>query len=402
MCSTPVPHAVSPQPGPAVRRYAFAVLVVGLALGLRWLLHGVLGEQAPFLLFVPAVLLASWLGGLGPGLLATALSSTVVSYAFLAPLGSLAASGTAALVQLALFTGIGVTISLLSGRLRRADTRALRRLQALEASEERFRLLVEGVEDYAIYMLDPEGRIVLWNRGAERIKGYRSEEILGRHLSLFYSPEEREAAGRHMQEAAERGHIQEEGVRVRKDGSRFLAHVTLTALRDAQGNLRGFAKITRDITERRQAEEEIRLLADTLEQRVIQRTAQLEEANQALQAFAYSVSHDLRPAGAAACHAGLLGGSPGGLWRSPGGDRPRLRPPDRRSLRADGPADQRPPGLQPPQPCRDGAADPDVDRALDLGANSYLLKPVGFDALLEIVRLLDLYWLTLNERPNLR
>jgi PAS domain S-box-containing protein len=119
---------------------------------------------------------------------------------------------------------------------------------------------VQGVKDYAIFMLDPQGRISTWNEGAERIKGWRAEEIVGRHFSLFY-PAEEAAAGlpdHQLRAAVERGSFEQEGVRVRKDGSAFVAQVTITALHDAHGRVRGFTKITRDITERRRAEEELR------------------------------------------------------------------------------------------------------------------------------------------------
>src|SRR5690606_6999230 len=112
--------------------------------------------------------------------------------------------------------------------------------------------LVEGVTDYAIYMLDPEGRVASWNTGAQRIKGYRPAEILGEHFSRFYTDEDR-AAGlpeRALATAAAEGRFEKEGWRVRNDGSRFRAHVVIDAIRDEAGELIGFAKVTRDVTER--------------------------------------------------------------------------------------------------------------------------------------------------------
>jgi len=149
---------------------------------------------------------------------------------------------------------------------------------------DQFRLLVSQVKDYAIFMLDPHGNVRTWNHGAERIKGYRAEEILGSHFSRFY-PEEDVRAGkpeRELEFAAVEGRYEDEGIRVRKDGSRFRASVSITALRDPAGELRGFAKVTRDVTERRRADDE----------RV--RLARAQEATKARDEFLAIVSHELR------------------------------------------------------------------------------------------------------------
>jgi PAS domain S-box-containing protein len=131
--------------------------------------------------------------------------------------------------------------------------------QALRDSEQRFRLLVQGVHDYAIYMLDPQGYVSNWNAGAERIKGYRASEIVGRHFSQFYTEEDRARGipGVALATALREGKYENEAWRVRADGSRFYAHVVIDPIRDETGELIGFAKITRDITERRQAQEEL-------------------------------------------------------------------------------------------------------------------------------------------------
>ncbi|TBZ94018.1 PAS domain S-box protein [Rhizobium leguminosarum bv. viciae] len=126
----------------------------------------------------------------------------------------------------------------------------------LTESEERFRLLVEGVSDYGIFGLDTTGLVVSWNAGAERISGYAAEEIIGQHFSRFYPAETREALpAEELSRAARDGRAEAEGWRIRKDGSRFWSHVVVTALHDEAGRLRGFSKITRDITERKQIEE---------------------------------------------------------------------------------------------------------------------------------------------------
>jgi PAS domain S-box-containing protein len=130
----------------------------------------------------------------------------------------------------------------------------------LRQSEERFRLLIDSVRDYAIFMLDPGGLILTWNAGAERIKGYRADEIIGSHFSRFYPPEAlaRNLPGHELEVATRVGSFEDEGWRVRKDGSLFWANVVITAMRDASGELVGFAKVTRDLTQRRGHEEELR------------------------------------------------------------------------------------------------------------------------------------------------
>jgi hypothetical protein len=149
--------------------------------------------------------------------------------------------------------------------------------EALRQSEERFRLLVEGVQDYAIYMLDPEGMVASWNTGARRIKGYTREEIIGRHFSNFFTPEDVEA-GRPwaaLAEARSEGHYETEGWRLRKDGTRFWARAVLTPLYDDQGVLRGYAKVTQDLSERRQLQA-------------------LEKAAQNVNEFIAMLAHELR------------------------------------------------------------------------------------------------------------
>ncbi|MGF6856427.1 hybrid sensor histidine kinase/response regulator [Paraburkholderia sp. CI3] len=150
-------------------------------------------------------------------------------------------------------------------------------LEALRQSEERFRLLVDSVKDYAIFMLDPQGFVVSWNSGAARIKGYTHDEIVGRHFSQFYVPEEA-AAGKPARELAiarQIGTVEDEGWRMRKDGSTFWANVIITAVYDESRRLRGFAKVTRDLTERRRREE-------------------LERSGERMREFLATLAHELR------------------------------------------------------------------------------------------------------------
>lgn len=145
--------------------------------------------------------------------------------------------------------------------------KALETESALRQTEERFRLLVEGVQDYAIYTMDPDGVITSWNAGARRIKGYTAEEIIGQNFSRFYQPEDvkRGLPAKVLQKAREEGHYDGEGWGVRKDGSRFWSNVVVTPLRDRAGNIIGFSKLTRDMTERKALMDRVQQHADELE-----------------------------------------------------------------------------------------------------------------------------------------
>ena len=147
----------------------------------------------------------------------------------------------------------------LAGSLRTELANRSQHEQMLRDSEERFRLLIAGVKDYAIFRLDPEGYVTSWNAGAERIKGYSADEIIGKHFSVFYTQEDREAGlpRRALETAAREGKYEAESPRVRKDGTRFIANVVIDSLRDESGRLVGFAKITRDVTERHQQQAEL-------------------------------------------------------------------------------------------------------------------------------------------------
>jgi PAS domain S-box-containing protein len=148
------------------------------------------------------------------------------------------------------------------------ENRVSERTAALQSSEEHLRLLIDNVQDYAIIMLNPDGLVVSWNAGVEKLKGYRAEEIIGQHFSRFYTEEDNLQGTPQslLKTAFSKGRVENEGWRVRKDGSRFMANVILTALYDENGKLRGYAKVTRDITERKRAEEMQRKTEELLEE----------------------------------------------------------------------------------------------------------------------------------------
>src|SRR6059036_789055 len=154
----------------------------------------------------------------------------------------------------------------------------------LHQTAEQFHILVDSVEEYAIYLLDATGNVVTWNTGAEKIKGYKANEIIGKNFACFYTAED--VAGgkpqRNLREAARRGHIRDQGLRVRNDGSTFEAEVVLTVLRDAKGKIRGYSKVTRDITDQiRSREFEAEKIA-------------AERASKAKDDFLAALSHELR------------------------------------------------------------------------------------------------------------
>jgi PAS domain S-box-containing protein len=237
-------------------RYGLAVAIFALAAASRLFLEARYGVTPPYLTFYPATMLAAIVCGPWPGVLTTVLSAAFAEIFLLQPRGQIAIAHPQDAVALGVYVAMGLLICAMAGALQRTGERERRLIaQALRDSEDRFRLVVTGVKDYAIFVLDPQGRVATWNSSAQRIKGWSAEEIIGQNFSLLF-PEEAVRNGLPMEilkRAAIEGSFQEEAERVRKDGSRFWADVAMTALRDASGNLSGYVKIVRDISERKQA-----------------------------------------------------------------------------------------------------------------------------------------------------
>lgn len=245
--------------------YALALAAVLVAAGAAFGLEFWLGERGHYLFFTLAVLIAGVFAGPWPAILVAALSA---ASAWLFGWSR----GTTGAIELATFAVAAAIIIWVAnhimglGRQTEESRRVARgRTEHAEALADELNLLIDSVTGYAIYMLDPEGRITIWNKVAERLKGWAEEEVVGQHCSIFY-PEQAVAAGKPQADLARaraEGRLEEEDWRVRKNGSEFLAHVTITPLYDASGELRGFGKVLRDVTEQRAAE---RRLAESANQ----------------------------------------------------------------------------------------------------------------------------------------
>jgi two-component system sensor kinase FixL len=244
------------------------IFVLVAAIGAYGLQRG-LGADTHYLLFTVAVLAAAIWGGWTTAALATALALVAGLMAIGMP-----AQTPAGFIEVCAFLVAAVGITLLRAS---ADRRgrvlieseanaALRVQHAMDVADE-LNLLIDGVEGYAIYMLDPDGKVTIWNEGAERMKGWSEAEVVGRSSTLFY-PADALAAGKplaDLQRARDVGKLEQEDWQMRKDGSEFLAHISITALRSDDGTLRGFGKVVRDVTDQRAAEGQLRASASHLQ-----------------------------------------------------------------------------------------------------------------------------------------
>jgi PAS domain S-box-containing protein len=236
-----------------LRNYLLALGLVAAAFVARLALNPLLGGQAIYLFFILAVLVSSLRLGTWPAAAAAVASAFVATFAFAPPQFAMLPSG-GQVANLISFLIISAAIILFSWRMleQREDLDDREARLATEAREQR---LIDAAHDFAIYELDREGRIVTWNKGAEKLKGWKAEEIIGKPYTILHTPESRarNAPGRELKIAADTGRFEEEAARMRKDGSIFAAHVSLFPVRDERGEVTGFVKVTRDISERSKA-----------------------------------------------------------------------------------------------------------------------------------------------------
>lgn len=241
-----------------MKGYGLALAAFGLAVAIRWFLAPWLGDHAAYLLFTAPIVVAAALGGVGASL-GAAILGLIAGVVFGGRDQPTALAATEALTYLLAATGITL-VGAEIGRLRRGSTTrdgsgAAEARPAEDVASE-LNLLIDGATDYAIYMLDPKGRVLIWNAGGQRLMGWSEAEVVGQHVATFY-PQDARQAGKPRADLARvrvEGKIEEDAWFLRKDGSEFLAHVSITALHDQAGVLRGFGKVLRDVTGQRASE----------------------------------------------------------------------------------------------------------------------------------------------------
>jgi len=251
-----------------MKGYGVALAAFALAVAIRWLLEPWLGDHAAYLLFTAPIVVAAAFGGVGAGLGATILG-LIAGFAFSGRDHRAALAATEGLTFLLAATGITL-VGAEVGRLRRhsatSEGSAATRARKAEDVDNELNLLIDGATEYAIYMLDPEGRVLIWNAGGQRLMGWSEAEVMGQHVATFY-PQDARQAGKPQADLARvqvEGKIEEDAWFLRKDGSEFLAHVSITALHDHAGVLRGFGKVLRDVTDQRASERALDASAEHL------------------------------------------------------------------------------------------------------------------------------------------
>lgn len=235
---------------PFVLNIAVPIFAVLLVFGIIIKLENYFQGDSPYLLFFAAIMFSAWYGGFKTAFLATIFSALIINFFFLKHPFPPGIDSIGDIIKFSLYFTIGLIVSILSQFMHNALKKLEIKNMDIQRSEEQYRLVVETVKDYAIYTLDPDGYITSWNEGAQRIKGYTAEEVIGKHFSMFYTPEsiERGDPWKALRIATAKGRYEEEGYKIKKGGQTFWADVILTPLRDDEGKLQGFSQITRDMT----------------------------------------------------------------------------------------------------------------------------------------------------------
>jgi PAS domain S-box-containing protein len=244
---------------PALLRYGIAVLAVIAAVTVRFAIDPLVDDRQPFVTFYGAVAIAAWFGGAGPGIVALLLGLALGDWFFLEPRRAIS-WGLGAAFPAVSYSFVSALLVALTSLLHRANRRTLEQTEALRRSEELHRTTLDSVRDYAIFMLDVEGKVLTWNAPAEAVKGWKAEAVLGRHFEMFYRQEDRAKGvpAQHLTEARKSGTANYRGPRVRQDRSLFDADISMTAVYASDRSVRGYVKVVRDVTGQKRAEQALR------------------------------------------------------------------------------------------------------------------------------------------------
>lgn len=244
----------SAEDKPFLLKYTIALSSIVYILYPKFYYTLLLWDVSPFLIFIPSIIISSWYGGLLPGLVATVFGIVIGDYYFLHPRYTFIISDNIDILRILLFTSTGILISLISQRFHNERIRVKRELNNLRLSEERFRLLIEGAKDYAIFLLNNNGCIISWNNPATNIYQFTNAEITGQHLSVFFPERDKNKISGTLTEVIQNGRFEKQVKQRRKDKTSFWADVHITPIYDIERKLEGFVCVVKDITQEKTIE----------------------------------------------------------------------------------------------------------------------------------------------------